>query len=360
MLRGRAVLLFLLLVRLPARGGAQALAGDLDLADAEGRVDACAAPLVAHNDTCTCDAGATWQSTQSGAQCGACAAGTYKPAPGFHACSACPALTTSFEGATEADDCLCVPGYSSAAGACEACAEGAYKDFIGNNSCVVCPANANTIKTSADSMDDCLCNAGYVASIDGDEACAACLQNTFTITQGSPSCLSCPEHSGTEGPASTFADCKCQAGYTQGGYGESFCVACAAGQYKAALSMAPCTQCPADMFGPVGASALTNCTCNAGFEKSNPSACASCAADAYCPGADAKLACPGNSSAPRRAASIDACVCLPGFYWYYAMCELCSEDHFCANNTRSACSPNSTAPVASVSIDNCTCLPGFH
>ena len=48
--------------------------------------------------------------------------------------------------------------------------------------------------TTADSMDDCLCNAGYVASIDGDEACAACLQNTLTITQGSPSCLSCPEH----------------------------------------------------------------------------------------------------------------------------------------------------------------------
>ncbi len=135
MLLGRAVLLYLLLVRLPARGGAQALAGDLDLADAEGRLDACAPQLVAHNNTCTCDAGATWQSTQSGAQCGACAAGTYKPAPGFHACSACPALTTSFEGVTEANDCLCVPGYSITAGACEACVGGAYKDFIGNNSC---------------------------------------------------------------------------------------------------------------------------------------------------------------------------------------------------------------------------------
>ncbi len=38
-----AALLFLLLVLLPARGGAQALAGDLDLANAEGRVDAYAA-----------------------------------------------------------------------------------------------------------------------------------------------------------------------------------------------------------------------------------------------------------------------------------------------------------------------------
>ena len=106
--------LLILLVYLSARAAAQALAGDLDLSDAEGRVDACEAPLVAHNDSCTCDAGAQWQ----GGQCAPCAAGYYKTSPGLHACSACPALTTSFEGATEADDCLCVPGYSSAAGAC--------------------------------------------------------------------------------------------------------------------------------------------------------------------------------------------------------------------------------------------------
>lgn len=356
MLRCRAELLFLLLALLPARGDAQALAGDLDLAGAEGRVDACAAPLVAHNDTCTCDAGATWL----GSACVACAAGTYKPAPGFHACSACPALTTSFEGATEADDCLCVPGFRNASEACVACAEGAYKDFIGNNSCVACPANADTLSAGADSLEQCLCLPGYVTSANGGEACAPCPRNTFSTQYGAPTCLSCPVNSGTDGPASQFADCKCEAGYTPGAYGESFCTACVAGKYKTARSMGACTACPQHMSSAPGAAALANCTCDAGYEKTGPSTCALCAADAFCPGADAKLPCPGNSSAPRGGASIDACVCLPGFYWYYATCELCSEDHFCANNTRSACPSNSTAPVASVSIENCTCLPGFH
>lgn len=359
MLACRAALLFLLLARLPARGGAQALAGDLDLADAEGRVDACAAPLVAHNDTCTCDAGATWQSTESGAQCVACVAGTYKPVPGFHACIACPALTTSFEGATEADDCLCVPGFHNASEACVACAAGAYKEFIGNNSCVACPANANTSGVASNALENCLCLPGYRESVGIDEACAPCPRDTFTDNLGALSCSTCPLYSGTASQASTSASCECLAGYELNG-AHSACTACAAGRYKTALSMDPCTLCPDNMLSPSGATALANCTCNAGYEKTGASACASCAADAYCPGADAKLACPGNSSAPRGVSTIDACVCLPGFYWYYAACELCSEDHFCANNTRSACPPNSTAPVASVSMDNCTCLPGFH
>jgi hypothetical protein len=101
------LVLLILLVLLPPRSDAQALAGELDLSAAEGRVDACQAPLVAFNDTCTCDAGATWQSNGTHQACAPCAAGSYKPGPGLHACSACPALMTSFEGAAEAVDCLC-------------------------------------------------------------------------------------------------------------------------------------------------------------------------------------------------------------------------------------------------------------
>lgn len=357
MLPCRAGLLLLVLVFLPARADAQALAGDLDLADAQGRVDACAAPLVAHNDTCTCDAGATWQSTQSGAQCVACAAGTYKTAPGFHACSACPALTTSFEGAAEAADCLCVPGFQNASEACAACAAGAYKEFIGNNSCVACPANANTSGVASADLGDCLCQPGYKAAT-GDEACAPCPRDTFTDEAGASACSPCPLNSGTALPASTSAGCLCLAGYTPATAGA--CTACAAGTYKPAMGMDTCSLCPDNMLSPSGATGLANCTCNAGYEKTGPGACAPCALDNYCPGADTKLACPGNSSAPRGAALVAHCTCLPGFFWYHATCEPCSEDHYCLNNTRTACPPNSTAPVASFAIDNCTCLPGFH
>ena len=236
---------------------------------------------------------------------------------------------------------------------------GPYKEFIGNNSCVACPANANTSGVASNALENCLCLPGYRESAGSDEACAPCPRDTFTDELGASSCSTCPLYSGTASQASTSASCMCLAGYEPNG-AHSACTACAAGTYKTALSMDPCTRCPDNMFSLSGATALANCTCNAGYEKTGASACALCAADAYCPGADAKLACPGNSSAPRGVATIDACVCLPGFYWYYAACELCSEDHFCANNTRSACPPNSTASVASVSMDNCTCLPGFH
>jgi hypothetical protein len=356
------LVLLILLVLLPPLGDAQALAGELDLSAAEGRVDACQAPLVAFNDTCTCDAGATWQSNETHQACAPCAAGSYKPGPGLHACSACPPLMTSFEGAAEAADCLCVAGYQNASGACEACRSGSYKSFVGNNSCVACPANADTPGAASDALEDCLCLPGYVANSDAsgsDEACAACPRNTFNDDLGGAACAACPVYSGTEAAASTSASCECEAGYTAGA-GQHFCAACLPGQYKATRSMGACAQCPANMMSPAAASALANCTCNAGYEKTSPSTCGLCALDNYCPGADAKLACPGNSSAPRGADAIAACTCLPGFFWYHATCELCSEDHFCANNTRTACPLNSTAPAASVSIENCTCLPGFH
>ena len=336
--------------------GQAVLAQDLELSAAEGRVELCTAPLVEHNATCTCDAGFTWQA----AQCVQCAAGYYKQEPGFHVCTACPLYTTSFQGAAEADDCLCDAGYYNSASVCEACAIGKYKSFVGNNSCVECPANSKTTDVAAVSAEACLCDVGYFATPDGDASCAACPQNTFTQYAGSLICINCPTNSGTHGLASKFTDCKCDAGYTPGPYGESFCVACKEHYYKPVLSMEPCTVCPKQMSSPSASTLLANCTCDEGWQKKNPTTCEPCAADSYCTGADAKHACPGNSTSPVYSASINACVCLQGFYWYYGTCELCSEDHFCENNIRTACPQNSSSPVASGSIENCTCVPGFH
>lgn len=354
------LLLVLLACGAAASSDEPALASDLELSAFEGRVDACASPLVAHNDTCTCDAGWTWE----GQACAPCGAGSFKAEPGLHACSSCPPLTTSFEGAAEAEDCLCVAGHQNASGACEACAAGAYKPFVGNNSCVACPANSVTLGAGADSLELCLCLPGYVASAAGEEACAACPRNTYTVQTGDPACASCPADSGTDGPGSTFAACRCEAGFAPGGANETlsttFCVACAAGKYKSARSMDACTSCPEHMSSAPGATALANCSCNAGFEKAAPGACDACAADAYCPGADAKLACPGNSTSPAGTAALAGCTCVPGFFWYDSRCVECSENHFCASNARSPCPPNSSSAVGSVSIDNCTCVPGFR
>ena len=235
---------------------------------------------------------------------------------------------------------------------------------MGNNSCVACPAHTDTLGPGADSLDACLCVPGYVASDEGsdeasEEACAACPRNSFNGDLGDAVCWPCPPHSGTDGPASTLVDCQCHAGYTPA-VADGACAACAAGEYKASAGMGLCTSCPAHMASAPGATALANCTCNAGFEKRAPGACEACEANAYCPGADAKLACPGNSTSSAGTAALAACTCLPGFFRYGDACVECSENYYCANNTRSACPANSSSAVLSVSIDNCTCVPGFR
>lgn len=355
MLLCRVELQLLLLLLVLARCDEPALAGDLDLASFEGRVDACAPPLVADNDTCTCDAG--WTSNGTHGACAECAVGFYKTEPGVHACSSCPPHTTSFAGAAEAADCVCVAGFEARDGACEACGVGSYKSFVGNSSCVACPANSNTLNTGASSLELCLCLPGHVASADG--ACNPCPPNTFSEVLGALSCSLCPVHSGAQAAATSAASCECEAGYTAG-QGQDLCTACPASTYKPERSMNTCTPCPDNMFSPTGTEAISNCTCSAGYERINLTACELCALDAYCPGADAKHSCPGNSSTPRGAHSVASCTCLPGFFLYHTTCELCSEDYYCANNTRVECPANSSAPIASSTVDNCTCLHGFH
>jgi hypothetical protein len=343
----------LLLCCLAHVGSAQpALASDLDLAAFDGRVTTCSDTFVEYNDTCTCDSGQTWQNSS----CEQCEPGYFKEQPGLHECSGCPLLTTSFEGAAQADDCLCVAGYHNTSGACEPCAGGNYKSFVGNNTCVACPAHSDTLGTGSDELEDCLCVAGYVV---GAETCSPCPQHMYRSLIGDV-CLSCAVGSGTHGPGST--SCECEAGYTPGS--EGVCTVCAAGEYKIARSMDSCTLCPQHSSSLPAATVLANCTCTAGFEKRPPSSdndtCVACEANHYCPGADSKLQCPGNSTSSAGSAAPTACTCLPGFFRADSRCVECSENHFCAYNTRSPCPANSSSVVLSFSIDNCTCVPGFR
>ena len=333
-----------------------ALASDLDLSGFDGRVNACAVPLVTHNDTCTCDAGWTWENNA----CVRCTAGTFKPEPGVHACSNCPLLTTSFEGASEIEDCLCNAGFQNLQDSCQACASGKYKSFVGNNSCVACPIHSDTAGMAADSLDACKCVEGYIIDADGNEACKPCAQNQFSSGSGASTCFNCPLYSGTVSVASKSSDCQCNAGYTAGTDDDFLCIACAEAKYKDVQNMRNCTSCPQHMFSRAAATSLQHCRCKAGYEKITENYCDICAENSYCPGEDQKVACPANSTSTSGTTSIHGCVCVPGFFWYNALCEPCSKDFFCTNNTRVACPNNSSSPVLSVSIENCTCLPGFH
>jgi hypothetical protein len=214
------------------------LADGLDLTAFGGRVSLCASPLTSDNNICTCAAG--W--TAIGGTCVMCAAGLFKPRPGFAACTACPAHMTSFEGSVELGECLCAAGYTPAAGVCVPCATTTYKPFVGNNSCVSCPAITHTVSSGAIDIDDCLCDSGWTLTDDG---CVACPEHHFSNPLTAGSCWPCTPDSGSGAQASL---CQCNAGYAREG---SACAACVAGTYKTARDESMCEQCPAHMSSPL-------------------------------------------------------------------------------------------------------------
>lgn len=343
----------LLCCALPCVGAdGPALAGDLELSDFAGRVDACQAPLVAFNETCTCPEGHTWHNQT----CTPCSAGFFKASPGLHACSACPEHMTSFDGAVDAAECLCSAGYFAALAACQLCPLALHKSFVGNNSCVPCPPHTNTTALGTTDMLQCICNPGYVVRTDGVAACLACPRNTFSQAPGELSCSPCPANSGTAAEGSVLSACQCNAGYTK--LSET-CTACGVGTYKASNANGACESCPEHMSSGPASTLLTNCTCNAGYERSSADACTPCAANAFCPGHDEKTACTPNSTSTVGSAARAQCTCLPGFFRNGETCLACSEGFYCNNNLRTLCPTNSSSPVLSYAIDNCTCMSGF-
>ena len=332
---------FLVLYR-SVHGDEAVLPGDLDMSAFGRRVSVCPAPYVVDpiaDNTCTCGPG--WTRTPSGA-CAQCAAGSYKAGAGNTECKACPEHMTSFEGAQDQEDCLCVPGYSAANGACAQCTAGTYKAFIGNASCVACVENATTMPRATSSAD-CVCTSGFGRV--GD-ICRPCPVN-FYSRQGV--CYPCQDNSESVVGA---AECMCIAGHFRGEGGT--CTACRAGTYAAENA---CKPCPDAMSSPAGAAL---CTCNPGFRRVNATACAPCTENYFCPGLDVETACPEHSSSLASSSASTNCVCNAGYFAHDRKCLVCREGFYCAGGARFLCPENSTSHVASTQATDCACSVGFE
>ncbi|GFE53822.1 cysteine repeat modular [Babesia ovis] len=87
--------------------------------------------------------------------------------PGGSAYTRCPDNSTTMdEGAFNARQCLCLPGYEPSTAqnsVCVPCSIGSYKQEIGNVSCKRCPDRFRTFKTGAKYITDCACSPGYYA-----------------------------------------------------------------------------------------------------------------------------------------------------------------------------------------------------
>jgi hypothetical protein len=193
-----------------------------------------------------CPAGQTGADAQS---CSLCAEGTFKPADGSAACTACPDSSSSPAGSTAITNCLCNMGYTGLnGGPCTACGPDTYKPIPGSGACHNCPAYSQPATASA--ATSCLCYAGTYRS-NGIVTCAPCPVGTFKEAVGNSSasgvgcalahgCCACPQSTTTLGEGAThMSACKCLPGY-----GGKNCPPCAVGFYKAATSDAACEACP--------------------------------------------------------------------------------------------------------------------
>lgn len=199
-------------------------------------------------------------------QCTACLAGTYKATNGSEACTRCAANTfhnittatsvTSCEGcplrsiSTSGESiCFCAPGFTGPdGGPCVECESGKFKNWRNSSECVTCPENSDSVPGTS----LCPCNVGYTGPLGGP--CVACVAGKYKDTNGTAACTTCPANSyEPDVGATAVTNCTCNTGF-EGGLGGP-CTACALGKYKDNNESVPCVPCPADTYIDVQASA---------------------------------------------------------------------------------------------------------
>ena len=147
-------------------------------------------------------------------------------------------------GYNDDDDCaLCPDAYY-----CDGSLSGHHKQSCGDHM---------QTNLGASSADDCTCVPGY-QKIDG--ACSICPPNTYSHPLES-SCVSCGANRVSPEGTVDFSGCVAAAGYYLPGN--------------------VLEQCPADSNSFDGATAITDCACNAGFSGPNGGPCVACEAGTY-------------------------------------------------------------------------------
>ena len=148
----------------------------------------------------------------------------------------------------------------------------------------------------------------------------------------------------------------------------SECELCEAGTFKDTVGSGACTACPVFTTSFTGATAATDCLCQAGYHGSTPGACVACAADTYKPfiGNHAQcLACPPNSETVATASSaLTACQCSPGYTGVDGgSCAACALHTFKSETGSLACTSchdnSETLQTASTSSTQCLCSARF-
>ncbi len=221
----------------------------------------------------TCGAGkygvATGQTAE--ASCAACGLGKYGTATGQTAEASCAACGAGKYGAGTGQ---------TVEASCTTCGAGKYGVAIEQSaeaSCVACGTGKYGLKTGGSAEKSCAaCVAGKYGVEIGGSSCTACGAGKYGVETGSSSEESCTDcGAGKYGVATgQTAEASCTAcgagkyGVVTGGSVEGSCAACGAGKYRVETggsAEGSCTGCTSFSTTPTGSSALSSCSCNAGY-----------------------------------------------------------------------------------------------
>ena len=329
--------------------------------------------------------------------CNACAAGTYKEAPGSDACTDCPPNSVSSAGSEDVSACEANSGYTgpvppllpSAVGknggkgeGIIACPIGTYKSDKGSMACSVCPANSETAAVASVDVFACKAKPGFTGPDGGPFT--QCPLGTFKDSLGSDACSECPADTSSAPASDNAASCvplsmapnvagECAPGYS-GPIGGP-CRACVQGTFKDVRGSEACSRCPMNSISPIASSDSAACECNIGFTRADGIACSACAAGTYKDviGSASCSSCPVDSISGAASVSEAECVaataaanargeCREGYTGSIGgPCIACVQGTFknvAGSGSCQGCPENSMSPMASSDASACTCNAG--
>jgi len=310
---------------------------------------------------CRCNAGFHGA---NGGGCALCARGTYKAEVGAAACTPCLGSADSEFGSDEATDCLCNAGFTGLNGQqCVGCSAGKYKPVTGSAVCMACPTGSATAQAASALLIECVCLAGYTGAAG---SCTACIAGKYKIEGGAAACSDCTagkystalaassdmcvqcaagKYSATQGAPNEGTCVQCDAGTyneQQGSSSETACILCSAGTYSSALGVQradTCLACPSGKRSEKGSDAKEDCTeaCPPG-ETGPDGNCVPCPAGTFkdLTGPAACKSCLENSNSTKGSA---ACACNAGFTESETegVCIACSTGTYKAELGNQAC-----------------------
>jgi hypothetical protein len=288
--------------------------------------------------------------------CTLCAVGKFWTAQG---CLQCPEhASTTGSGAKSIAECLCLPGYfmlDIQAAQCDPCPEHTYQSSLGG-SCTSCAANATSASASS-LKTDCVCKPGFTGQ-DGED-CTPCSVAHYKELEGSDICKACVANTTSSLAATKKTECICVAGFVGPAGGP--CQQCPESTYE---FEGVCVNCPQNTFAPKGSLVVQDCQCKAGFTGPAQGPCIECEYGYYKGQNDEVCIACGElmNTSSRASNSIDACVCVAGYWMNDTICEQCPDNTYKSNLGSEPCKPcplHSTGAAASQSVELCVCLPGF-